>query len=155
LPIITTADFGTLSYDPQNVYEFADGLPAFETEKEFVLVQRPDLDPLIFLQSARTGPLRFPCLPLLRLCPEYRFELQPAERELLGLDNSQHELPPDLIVLGMVTAHPNGPATLNLLAPVILWPVTRRGLQSIQAGKGYALELSLAEISSSPGAPCS
>ena len=43
--------FGSLTFRDESVYEFPCGVPAFEDEKQFVLIELPQHTPLVFLQS--------------------------------------------------------------------------------------------------------
>jgi flagellar assembly factor FliW len=53
MPSVDTKYFGSLEYREESVYEFPHGLPAFENETMFVLIEQPENRPLVFLQSLR------------------------------------------------------------------------------------------------------
>ena len=54
---IKTLRFGELEEDESKIIHFAQGMPAFEGEHEFVLIL-PDMDsPYVFLQSVQTPEL--------------------------------------------------------------------------------------------------
>jgi hypothetical protein len=52
-------------------FEFPLGLPAFEDEKRFLLIERAEFSPLVLLQSAVRPELRFVCAPASILDPDY------------------------------------------------------------------------------------
>jgi len=118
--------------EPSIHYEFPQGLPAFERETNFRLLEPPAIHPLALLESLSTPGLRFVCIAIHWLVPSYRFELSDDEKSNLQGDQ-------DLKCLALVTFPENGSPTANLRAPVLLNPVTRRGLQSIQTDSSYDL----------------
>ena len=56
---INTLRFGELEIEEQDVVRFADGIPAFEDEHEFVLLPYEEGTPYMFLQSMMTPELAF------------------------------------------------------------------------------------------------
>jgi len=112
------------------LFEFPCGLPAFEDERSFVLVERPDFSPLVLLQSSARPGLRFVCVPASVLVPDYRFELGEEESALLG--EGRHDC------LAILTFPRSGEPTANLMAPIVLSRESMRGVQSIQSVSGYS-----------------
>ena len=51
MPAIQTKYFGNIEYPQDSRLHFASGLPGFEDQRWFVLLERPDMHPLSFLQS--------------------------------------------------------------------------------------------------------
>lgn len=148
-----TKYFGDLAYDPESVLEFAEGLPGFETERQFVLIEQPASKPLGFLQSLRTPELCFITLPLLGIEPDYKLQLTPEERSMLGLEGDQAPvIGRDVAGLAIVSVTEGEDPTANLLAPVIISLGTRRAVQSIQSESGYSHQH---KLSTAQEAPCS
>ena len=58
-----TKYFGALPYEPSAVIEFPEGIPAFEDQRKFILIDREDLKPLVFMQSLETPGLCFLTVP--------------------------------------------------------------------------------------------
>ena len=54
MPRVMTRRFGPLEYDPAGTFEFPSGLPGFERERRFTLLEPAALAPLLFLQSLET-----------------------------------------------------------------------------------------------------
>ena len=139
MPSVATKYFGTLSYADESVYDFPQGLPAFEREKAFVLVQLPERAPLVFLQSLASPALCFLAFPILVVDPDYQLAIAPEELEALGLDaQRQPELGPEVLALALVSLHADFSATANLMAPIVLNLKSRRGLQSIRRDARYS-----------------
>ena len=72
---INTLRFGELEIEEQDVVRFADGIPAFEDEHEFVVLPYEEGTPYMFLQSMMTPELAFLMTDPFVFFPEYSFEL--------------------------------------------------------------------------------
>ena len=139
MPSIETKYFGTLPYDDGMVYDFRQGLPAFEAEKRFVLLEAPGGSPLVFLQSMAQASLCFAAFPILVVDPNYQLAIAPEDLEALELNLlRQPELGADVMVLALISLHGKFVATANLMAPVVLNLKTRRGLQAIRRDSRYS-----------------
>jgi flagellar assembly factor FliW len=131
--------FGLLRYQPEQVIVFAEGLPAFEEEREFLLVEPEATAPVIFLQSLRRPELAFITLPVRRIVPDYRLTMEPEDLAALGLPEGEPEgAAGDLLCLAIVTIAADRPPTANLLAPVVINMKNRRACQLIQPGSAYS-----------------
>jgi flagellar assembly factor FliW len=137
---------GRVEYCEESVVEFPVGLPAFEQERWFVMVEQSETAPVIFLQSLHSEGLCFVTLPVQTVRSGYQVHLGAEEKELLGPARES-----DLLVLVMVTLPETGEPTINLMAPLVIHRHTRRGCQLIQTGSGY----SFAEGLGSGAASCS
>jgi flagellar assembly factor FliW len=133
MPVLEATRFGPIPYTEAEVYVFSQGIPAFEKATGFLLVQNPAWAPLLFLQSVDNQGLSLPCLDLRSFLPDYHFELTGEDRSLLGGATEDR-----LLCLGIVTIPGDIPPTVNLLAPVLLDPLARRGVQSIQFESDYS-----------------
>jgi flagellar assembly factor FliW len=141
MPQLETRRFGTTEYEPESIFQFPSGLPGFEAEREFVFLQRPQTDPLLFLQSISNAGLCFIALPILAADPQYRLQLTPEDRADL-------ELPPegdlaigkDILCAAILCAadesHPQ--PTANLHAPIVVNLRRRIGLQAVQMQSDYS-----------------
>ncbi len=118
----------------RTLYRFPRGLPAFEQITSFFLIENPAHAPLVVLESHCKPPVRFACIPMQWLMPDYRLELADEEAALLGASSS----PGGLILLAVLTFREGLAPTANLLAPVVLNPEARVGLQSVQAHLPYS-----------------
>ncbi len=134
---IETNRFGRLRYEDDQGIEFPNGLPGFESEREFVLVERLESRPFLFLQSARRPALCFVTVPVPLLAPGYELDLSNEDCATLNFDQSDGEAA-DLDVLAIVCAMEDRPATVNLLGPVVICRRSRRGVQTIRDDNRYS-----------------
>ena len=136
---VQTKYFGILPCREEEVFEFPRGLPAFEQEKRFVLIQLPENAPLIFLQSLAQPTLCFLAFPVLVADRDYKLAVTAEDLAALDLDSRrQPELGGEVLVLALVSLRDPFSATANLMAPVVLNLKTRRGLQAIRPDRLYS-----------------
>jgi flagellar assembly factor FliW len=110
--------------------EFPHGLPAFETEKRFRLIDR---DPLLFLESETNPGLSFLLLPVALIDPFYQLAMSPEDTETIGASG---RLP--LLCLAVITAAEDSPPTANLLAPVVINTESGRAVQAVRSDTLYS-----------------
>jgi flagellar assembly factor FliW len=134
-----TTQFGVLEYDPEDIIQFPQGLPAFEEETEFILVENAATLPVVFLQSLRDPGLSFITLPTLAVDPSYRLAISAEDLAALQLDpGRQPEEGREVVALAIVTVKEGEAATANLMAPVVIHRAARQGLQALQPWTGYS-----------------
>jgi len=110
--------------------EFPNGIPAFETEKRFRLIDR---QPLLFLESETNPELSFLLLPVELIDPEYKLSLSAEDRETIGATEGTR-----LLCLAVITAAEDSPPTANLLAPVVINPECGRAVQAVRSDSAYS-----------------
>ncbi|MBL8226829.1 MAG: flagellar assembly protein FliW [Bryobacterales bacterium] len=138
---------GWVEYSGESVVEFPGGLPAFEHETRFVLIERQETEPVIFLQSLRTDSLCFLSVPVETLDSCYQLALGAEEEDLFGSPSRQ-----DLLCLALLTLPESGPPTANLKAPIVIHRQSRKAQQVIQPAPGYSFAQPLGPA---PEDPCS
>jgi flagellar assembly factor FliW len=152
MPHIPTKYFGNLDYQEEDVVQFPCGLPAFEEEVQFLLIEPADRAPLQFLQSVRQPGLCFLALPILVVDPGYRLAMTTEDLVSLDLDTTRQPLiGSDIECLGVLVATENQPPSVNLLAPIVINRKNRFGIQAIRVDSTYSHAHSLA----GPEAVCS
>ena len=114
---INTLRFGELEIEDQDVVRFADGIPAFEDEHEFVVLPYEEGTPYMFLQSMTTPELAFLMTDPFVFFPDYSFELDDENMEKLAINSMD-----DVLVCTLISVPRSGVAdmTTNLLAPVVI-----------------------------------
>jgi flagellar assembly factor FliW len=137
MPQITTRDFGEMTCAEEAILEFPRGLPGFEGDKRFVLIEQPDLDPVVFLQSLTTPSTCLLTIPVTKLDAAYQIGMTPEDARLLDLDAAPR-LGPDVLCLTVLTAGSDGSCTANLLAPVVINLRKRIGVQAVRADRRYS-----------------
>lgn len=136
---VQTKYFGILSCREEEAFEFPRGLPAFEDEKHFVLIELPENAPLVFLQSLTQAALCFLAFPILVADQDYQLAVSAEDLAALDLDRGrQPELGREVLALALVSLHGGFSVTANLMAPVVLNLETRRGLQAIRPDRLYS-----------------
>ncbi|MGA2714388.1 MAG: flagellar assembly protein FliW [Bryobacteraceae bacterium] len=136
---VQTKFFGSLEYSPSSVFLFPGGLPGFEEQREFVFLNLPERDPLIFMQSLSTRNLCFVLLPIFVVDPQYGLDFTPEELIELNLPLDR---PPaigkDILCAAMIGSAEGATPTANLMAPVIVNLKERIGAQVIHGDSGYS-----------------
>ena len=128
---LSTRRFGEIQVDDRDVIQFPEGLPGFESHRRFALIAPPGSSPLLFLQSLDSPDLCFLTTPIDAVDPDYHLDLTPADRREFVLSN-------DLIALAIVTAPESGPATANLLAPIVIDRGKGIGIQAVRMDARYS-----------------
>ena len=125
---VNTLRFGEIEVDEGKIVHFADGIPAFEEEHEFLIIPYDEESPYVFLQSLTTPELAFLMTMPFVFFPEYEFELDAANQEKLGLTRQE-----DMLVYMLLTI-PDGQVelmTANLMAPIVMNQVTMQARQIV------------------------
>ena len=131
--------FGPLEYREQDVVRFPSGLPAFEEEHEFLVIENASQAPLIFIQSIRQPGLCFLALPVLAIDPGYNFAVTAEDIDKLGLDATrQPAIGTEVDCLAIIAAPEDGTATANLLAPIVINRKNRMAVQAIRVDSTYS-----------------
>ena len=140
MPQAETQQFGTIDFDERDAVEFPLGLPAFETERRFVLIRRDEVKPVVFLQSLQDKSLCFVTLPVESLDPGYQPQISEEDWNLLGAESAtdnERGFRRDLTMLAILSVTDSRP-TANLLAPVVVHRATGKGVQAIRMDNAYS-----------------
>ena len=131
---VNTLRFGEVEVAEDKVVHFADGIPAFEDEHEFVIVPYDDESPYVFLQSLTTPDLAFLMTMPFVFFPEYEFELDDENQDRLGLTRQE-----DMLIYTLLTI--NGgkvkDMTANLMAPVVVNTANMQARQIVLDRSSY------------------
>jgi len=132
---IHTTRFGPFTVNDEDIIRFPQGIPGFETHKEWAITGEDD-NPVKWLQSLADGDVALPVTHPTVLMKEYapRFADEDLETVRCGEDKN--------LVLLIVLAIPEGnpwDMTANLRAPLIINHVERVGVQVIAMNEEYAL----------------
>ena len=136
---VQTKFFGEVEVAADEIIHFPDGLPGFETEKEFVYLH-PEDSVFGCLQSCHHPHTAFIVLSPYKLCSDYEFDLAEEKREALAIKKLE-----EVLVLAIVTIPPENPeeATVNLYAPIVINTNANKGMQIILSESGYPLRCKL------------
>ncbi|MBQ1416038.1 MAG: flagellar assembly protein FliW [Selenomonas sp.] len=131
---VNTLRFGEVEVAEDKVVHFADVIPAFEDEHEFVIVPYDEESPYVFLQSLTTPDLAFLMTMPFVFFPEYEFELDDENQDRLGLTRQE-----DMLIYTLLTI--NGgkvkDMTANLMAPVVLNTANMQARQIVLDRSSY------------------
>lgn len=130
---LETRQFGPLEIASDSILTFPAGLLGFEELKQFVLLERPEIEPLEWLQSVENPQIVFTVMDPAVVFGNYHAELAPEDWEALGLPEGT---PLKLRVLVTV---PKDPAemTANLLGPLVFSPEHGKGRQVVLVDSDY------------------
>lgn len=113
---IETKYFGSMEVVEEKVIRFEKGLPGFQDEKAFVVIDFPDNPVFQILQSTNTVPVAFVVASPYHFSKEYAFDLADQIKEELGITK-----PEQVKVLSILTLRdPFVDSTINLQAPLII-----------------------------------
>lgn len=131
---IETTRFGVVEAAEEELISFRNGLIGFPAEKQYVLIPHGSSTVIAWLQSVTTPELAFPVASAHGFVADYPdVPLEPvAKRADLGdsLD--------DLALLAVLSAQRSQPATVNLLAPLVVNSRTREGAQVFLEGSRFS-----------------
>lgn len=128
--------FGAIVFDPAETVEFPEGIIGFESARRFVTISAGEGSPFRWLQSLDDPTLAFLLADPDAFVPTYAPELPEGALEDLGIASDAPYL---LWVTANVPAGRPRDATLNLIAPIVLNPVTRRGAQVVLHTDAYTI----------------
>jgi flagellar assembly factor FliW len=132
--IVNSDRFGVIEVDTNDVLSFPTGIIGFPNDNEFLLIRKTDSEMIAWLQSVRTTYLALPVVSAHVLAPRYPDVSIENFAERAGLGNHLD----DLAVLAVLSAPPNLPATVNLMAPIIVNAITRMGAQVLLEGTRFS-----------------
>src|SRR5690625_3489191 len=122
---IETKYLGTVQIDEDKVLTFSHGLPGFDDEKKFVLLNFPSSDLFQILQSITNADLAFIVVNPYHFYHDYEFQLDEKIRKNLEIKASD-----DVLVLAIVTLKDTiYESTMNLKAPLIINRKLKQGKQ--------------------------
>ena len=133
--IIKTKRFGEVSYNTEDILSFPRGIPAFESEHDWILVGSDD-SAVKWLQSVGDGNLALPVTTPDAIRPDYNAKIPEDDLNLIGSTNLN-----DLALLIVVSIPEAAPwnMTANLRAPVVLNLKTRKAVQVIALNEEYPI----------------
>ncbi|WP_017184917.1 flagellar assembly protein FliW [Alkalibacillus haloalkaliphilus] len=113
---IETLYFETVEVDEKDIIHFENGLPGFQSETEFVMLDLEGNPAFKVLQSVQTESLAFVVTNPFLIQPDYEFKLDDSTIEQLNVKQPEH-----ISVWSIVTLkEPFEKSTHNLQAPVVI-----------------------------------
>lgn len=131
---IETTRFGVVEAAEDEIIRFRAGLIGFPAEKEYVLIPHGSSSMIAWLQSVTTPELAFPVASAHGFVADYPdIPLEPILRRADIGDALD-----DIAILAVLSAPRNQPATVNLLAPLVVSSRTREGAQIFLEGSRFS-----------------
>lgn len=125
--------FKDLVYAKEDIITFPAGIPGFENNKEYVLIQVPDYAPFEWLVCIDGTKLRFAVLNPMLFRPDYNPNMNKEQLEDLNI-----EKPEDILIYSIITISDNpAESTANLIGPVIINKTARLGKQIVIEDERY------------------
>ena len=115
------------AHNEVNHIVFKEGIPGFEKDKRFIIIPVEEEGPFYYLQSLDSELCLFIVDPFI-FFPDYQIDLPDEQVEDLGKEEARDKL----VVYVVITLHENFKcSTANLMAPIIINVITRKGIQYI------------------------
>jgi len=130
---IQSQRFGALEVSDEQVLTFAEGIIGFPNEREFVLLPHNSSGFLAWLQSTSTPNLALPVVSAHAFGERYPDVALEPVAAALGMG----EVNDDMALMVVLSAPQGQPATVNLLAPILVNVATRKGAQLILDGSRF------------------
>lgn len=131
---IESQRFGTLEINEDEVLSFPAGVIGFPTEQRFALVPHHGSGYIAWLQSISTPELAFPVVSAHAFGDKYPDVPVGGPAQEAGLSGPEDAL----AVMVVLCALSGQPATVNLLAPIVVNAATRTGAQVILEGTRFS-----------------
>lgn len=131
---VKTDRFGEIEVDEKRIVHFREGIPAFEDEREFVILPYDEESPYYFMQSLRKPELAFLLTMPFLFFPEYEIEIDDATLKDLDIKDQEN------VSLYALVTIPNGSVrymTANLLAPIVLNTKNMQAKQMVMEKSKY------------------
>ncbi len=131
---ITSQRFGAIEVEEEQVLSFAEGIIGFPEEKSFVLVPHNSAGFLAWLQSTRSPAVALPVVSAHAFGSRY----PDVEVTALATQHGLGNVSEDVALMVVLCAQRGQPATVNLLAPILVNAQTRKGAQVILEGSTFS-----------------
>lgn len=132
---IKTANFGEINIAEEKIIHFQEGIPAFEEEKEFVIILNEDKEnPFHWLQSVKNSELSFIILNPFEIFSDYDILLPEIAINKLNIEKEE-----DVTIYSMVVIPEDMTnMTTNLLGPIVINTKEMLGKQVILDDERYS-----------------
>lgn len=131
---INSERFGTIEMDGGEVIEFPTGLIGFPNERNFILVRHGDSGSVAWMQSTDNPTFALPVVSAHGFGSAYPDVPMEEAAQSAGICNPGDEM----AVMAVLSAPRSGPATVNLMAPIVVNVATRKGAQILLDGTRFS-----------------
>ena len=125
--------FGTIEVEDGKALSFPKGLLGFPEEQSFILLRPQAGSPVRWLQSVRSPALSFPVVSVESLMVDQAY----VDAALVSAGHKADAVQSSGVMVVLTAPAGGNPATVNLLAPIVVNADTRTGAQVIIEGTPY------------------
>jgi len=139
---LQTKNFGEISFDPEKLITFPDGIPGFPDSKRYMLMsENEDEDMFFWLQSVDDGDVAFTLMDVYKVLPDYDPQVDKSDIDALG------ELADTPLLIYNIVVIPEyvRQMRVNLRAPIVMNLNTGLGKQMICTNDDYAIRFMIFE----------
>lgn len=131
--LLETKPYGKIEVEDDRIYNFKDGLFAFDELRKFALLDTDDNSPFRWLQSMEESELAFVIIKPTDFMISYELSISSTDLEAVGAQSVE-----ELQVYAIVTIPKNtSDMTANLQGPIIMNSKTHLGKQAISMNDRY------------------
>jgi len=126
---------------------FPRGLPGFEDQNRFILLQQEALAPILVLKSAAASELRFYAVSVWMVDSEYQIGISDDDLSVLKLERPLCR-DEGVLCLAILSPAEGEGFTANLLAPVVVNTQNGIGVQAVRCDTRYSHRVPLEALCS-------
>jgi flagellar assembly factor FliW len=142
MPQLKTKHFGEISYDPERIIVFPEGIPGFPDSKQYLLMsENEEEDSFYWLQSVDDGDVAFTLMDVYKVLPDYDPQVDQDQIMDLGEVEGTPLLIYNIVVIPEYVRH----MRVNLRAPVVINLNTGLGKQVICENDEYSIRFMIFE----------
>lgn len=147
---LNTKDYGIIDYEDGDLFHFPDGIFGFAGVKHFLplCLNEEEDSTVLLLQGVEDPATAFLLINPFALDPDYSPLLTPEELQYLEV-SSENDLS---FYTTCVLQEDYRKNTVNLKCPVVVNPLTRRGMQVILENSPYSFRCELSHLPALSGA---
>ncbi len=140
--ICSTTRFGSIEVEEDLIITLREGIIGFEDCTRYVVLHVDQKSPFRWFQSLDDGSVAFPIIDPWEFKPDYTPTIGDADAAQLGLTSDSPKL---VFAIATVPRQDPRSMTANLLAPLVIDPITRIGKQVIVTDEHYTTRHSIME----------
>ena len=139
---LETKHFGEISYNPERIIVFPEGIPGFPESKQYLLMsENEEEDTFFWLQSVDEGDVAFTLMDVYKVLPDYDPKVEEEQILDLGEVDGSPLLVYNIVVIPEYTRN----MRVNLRAPVVINLNTGLGRQVICENDEYSIRFMIFE----------
>ena len=131
---INSTLLGEIEFDENYIINFPQGIPGFEDEKEYILLPMDEKGLYFYFQSVRNADLCLLICEPFTFFPEYEVDIDDEYLSNIGIKEEGQEMS---IYLVLTVPKDYKQTTANLVAPLVINPKNRQGIQYITTKNTY------------------